>query len=77
VRVGNNSTDDSHWNGPADSASGAFVYIPIAESNPASSDFKASYVPLYRVARFKENSDTMRENNLVVFVLIRIRFLAH
>ena len=40
VRVGIDSTDDGHWNGPADSASGAFVYIPIAESNPLRPGFE-------------------------------------
>ncbi|SRR5579862_1301663 len=32
VRVGIDSSDDGHWNGPVDARLGKFVYIPIAET---------------------------------------------
>lgn len=34
VRVGIDSSDDGRWNGPVDSKSGRFVYVPIAETKP-------------------------------------------
>jgi hypothetical protein len=43
VRVGIDSTDDGHWNGPADSASGAFIYVPIAETKPLRPGFERFY----------------------------------
>lgn len=42
VRVGIDSSDDGHWNGPVDAASGKFVYIPIVETK-ALRDGKARF----------------------------------
>ncbi len=43
VRVGIDSTDDGHWHGPLDSTSGAFVYVPIAETKPLRNGLERFY----------------------------------
>jgi Nucleotide modification associated domain 3 len=43
VRVGADLTDEAHWNGPVDSQSGEFVYIPIVETKPLRPGLGRSY----------------------------------
>jgi hypothetical protein len=43
VRVGIDSSDDGHWNAPADVSSGHFIYVPIAETKSLRKGFDRFY----------------------------------
>jgi len=43
VRVGIDSSDDGHWNGPVDTESRYFAYVPIAETKPLRHGFERFY----------------------------------
>jgi Nucleotide modification associated domain 3 len=43
VRVGIDSSDDGHWNGPVDSSSGMFVYVSIVETKGMRDGFARFY----------------------------------
>ena len=43
VRVGIDCTDGGNWNGPVDSKSGDFVYVPIAETKSLRDGFERFY----------------------------------